>query len=116
MGRSGAGKSALAKTLAPMLDAVHFCADDARTSANKDIEPSSGDPVEQARRMARYCDSVTAGGRFAIADFVCPTPEAREAFGPAFVVWVDRAEPDAVPDQSFSSPTQYDMRVLRWLA
>jgi hypothetical protein len=114
MGLSGAGKTALAATLTPMLGAVHFNADDVRKSAYKDLSFSKEDVVEHARRMGRYCDSVTAAGRFAIADFICPTPEARQAFGPAFVIWVDRIQEGRYADanQLFVPPKNYDVRVL----
>jgi hypothetical protein len=114
MGLSGAGKTALAATLTPILGAVHFNADDVRKSVYKDLRYSREDVVEQARRMGRYCDSVTAAGRFAIADFICPTPEARQAFGTAFVVWVDRIQERSYADANrlFVPPKNYNVRVL----
>jgi len=30
------------------------------------------------------------GGRYRIADFICPTEETRAAFSEAFTIWVDR--------------------------
>jgi hypothetical protein len=114
MGLSGAGKTALAATLAPVLGAVHFNADDVRKSVYKDLGFPREDLVQQARRMGRYCDSVTAAGRFAIADFICPTPEARQAFGPAFVVWVDRIQEGRCADANrlFVPPQNYNVRVF----
>jgi hypothetical protein len=114
MGLSGAGKTALAQALAPMLGAVHFSADELRKNGYGDLEFSRQDPILQARRMGRYCDSVTATGRFAIADFVCPTPEARQAFGPAFIVWVDRDREGNYADSNplFVPPQDFDVRVL----
>jgi hypothetical protein len=114
MGRSGAGKTVLATALSPILGAVHFSADDLRKGDYSHLPFSPEDPVQQARRMSRYCDSVAGMGRFAIADFVCPTPEARQAFGPAFLVWVDRAgaghhDPS---NELFEPPREYDVRVL----
>jgi hypothetical protein len=113
MGRSGAGKTVLAKILAPMLKAVLFSADELRESRYASSGLPREDPVDQARRMGRYCDSVTAGGRFAIADFVCPTPEARQAFGAAFVIWVDRGQEGHCADNhDFVAPLEFDVRVL----
>src|SRR5262247_4748634 len=93
MGLPGAGKTTLSKVLAPRLNAVHFNADEVRAHINKDLGFSEIDRIEHARRMGWLCDQVVKTGCFAIADFVCPTPETRAAFmqgGQAFTVWVDR--------------------------
>ncbi len=89
-GLPGAGKSSLANLLAPKLGAVLFNADEIRANINKDLGFSLEDRIEQARRMGWLCDRVTDAGYFAIADFVCPTKETREAFGKSFIIWVDR--------------------------
>src|SRR5215469_10540843 len=93
MGLPGAGKTTLATALTPRLSAVHFNADEVRKHLNKDLGFSEVDRIEQARRMGWLCDQVVKAGGYAIADFICPTLEARQAFldgGPAFIVWVDR--------------------------
>ncbi|MGD9656272.1 MAG: adenylyl-sulfate kinase [Methylocystis sp.] len=97
-----------------MLGAVHFNADDVRKSVYRNSGFFGEDAVEHARRMGRYCDSITVAGRFAIADFICPTLKARQAFGPAFVVWVDRIQERHYADanQLFEPPENYDVRVL----
>jgi adenylylsulfate kinase len=92
MGLPGAGKTTLATQLAPRLNAVHYNADDVRANINRDLGFSEADRVEHARRMGWLCDQVVKAGCFAIADFVCPTPAARDAFfesGTGFVIWVD---------------------------
>jgi adenylylsulfate kinase len=116
MGLPGAGKTTLAKALAPRLNAVHFNADDVRREINKDLGFTEADRVEQARRMGWLCDQVTKTGCFAIADFVCPTGETRAAFtrgGEAFIVWMDRVKQSRFPDTNdlFAAPTCYDLRV-----
>ena len=80
MGLPGAGKTTLSEQLAPRLNAVHFNADDVRANINKDLGFSEPDRIEHARRMGWLCDQVVKVGCFAIADFICPTPAAREAF------------------------------------
>src|SRR5262249_36625483 len=93
MGLPGAGKTTLAKALAPRLNAVHFNADDVRENINKDLGFSEVDRIEHARRMGWLCDQVVKIGCVAVADFICPTPETRAAFtcnGEAFIVWMDR--------------------------
>jgi len=89
MGLPGSGKTTLAKALAPKLGAVHWNADAVRANINSHLGFSESDRIEQARRMGWLCDQVTAAGSWVIADFVCPTPATRAAFGPATVIWVD---------------------------
>jgi adenylylsulfate kinase len=116
MGLPGAGKTTLARQLAPRLNAVHYNADDVRANVNRDLGFSEADRVEHARRMGWLCDQVAMAGCFAIADFVCPTPAAREAFlagGPGFVIWVDRIQSGRFEDTNrmFVPPAHYDLRV-----
>jgi adenylylsulfate kinase-like enzyme len=90
MGLPGAGKTTLADALAPLLNAAVFNADEVRANINKDLGFSHADRIEHARRMGWICDRVVETGGTAIADFICPTPETRAAFGSAFTIWVDR--------------------------
>jgi len=117
MGLPGAGKTTLSKVLAPRLNAVHFNADDVRANVNKDLGFSESDRIEHARRMGWLCDQVVKVGGFAIADFICPTPAAREAFlagGEASVIWIDRIKQGAFEDTNrlFVPPEKFDLRVL----
>lgn len=117
MGLPGAGKTTLSKALAPRLNAVHFNADAVRANINKDLGFTESDRIEQARRMGWLCDRVIETGGYAIADFVCPTREARAAFdasGDAFVIWVDRIKAGRFADTNslFQAPSQFDLRVL----
>ena len=116
MGLPGAGKTTLSKQLAPRLNAVHFNADDVRANVNKDLGFSESDRIEHACRMGWLCDQVVKVGCFAIADFICPTLAAREAFmsgGDAFVIWVDRIQAGAFEDTNrmFVLPRRFDLRV-----
>jgi len=66
--------------------------------------------------MGWLCDQVVRTGCFAIADFICPTPEARAAFeknGKAFIVWVDRLTESRFEDTNrmFIAPEHFDVRI-----
>jgi adenylylsulfate kinase len=116
LGLPGAGKTTLARALAPRLNAVHFNADDVRANINKDLGFTEADRVEHARRMGWLCDRVVEVGGYAIADFVCPTTKTRDAFmpdGDAFVIWVDRIKSGRFADTNamFEPPATYDLRV-----
>jgi adenylylsulfate kinase len=103
MGLPGAGKTTLSLELAKMLNAVHFNADEIRKEINKDLNFSSEDRIEHARRMGVLCNIVNRSCNYAIADFVCPLPETREAFGlnNTFTVFVNRK-----PVRNFADTTK----------
>ncbi len=113
MGLPGAGKTTLAVALAPMLKAVFFNADAVRANINNRLGFSLEDRIEHARRMGWLCDRVVEAGHTAIADFVCPTPRTRAAFGNAFVVFVDRIQKGRFEDTNrlFVPPTSFDLRI-----
>lgn len=113
MGLPGAGKTTLAKALVPLLRAVHFNADDVRREINTTLGFSVADRIEQARRMGWLCDQVVKSGHYAVADFVCPTPETREAFGDAYTVFVNTNKPTPYHDTRtlFVVPTKIDHEV-----
>ena len=113
MGLPGAGKTTLASALAPLLNAVVFNADAVRSNLSRDLGFSHEDRVEHARRMGWMCDRVVEAGGTVIADFICPTEEARDAFGDAFTIWLDRIEAGRFADTNrmFAAPVKYNLRV-----
>ncbi|WP_244443275.1 adenylyl-sulfate kinase [Bradyrhizobium sp. Ai1a-2] len=113
MGLPGAGKTTLAGVLAPLLNAVVFNADAVRANLSKDLGFHHEDRVEHARRMGWMCDRVAEAGGTVIADFICPTPATRVAFGDAFVIWVDRIKEGRFEDTNrmFSPPDKVDLHV-----
>ena len=113
MGLPGSGKTTLATALARELQCVHFNADEIRKEINKDLGFSEADRIEQARRMGVLCDITGRFGAHVIADFICPTPEARKAFGAAFIIWVDRIKESRFEDTNklFVPPVDYAVRI-----
>jgi cytidyltransferase-like protein len=113
MGLPGAGKTTLAGALAPLLNAVVFNADAVRANLSRDLGFSHEDRVEHARRMGWICDRVIDAGGTVIADFICPTPETRAAFGEAFTIWVDRIDSGRFEDTNrmFVAPERFELRI-----
>jgi cytidyltransferase-like protein len=113
MGLPGAGKTTLANSLAPLLNAVVFNADAVRANVSRDLGFSHDDRIEHARRMGWMCDRVVEAGGTVIADFICPTEETRAAFGQAFTIWIDRIETGRFEDTNrmFVPPEHFDLRV-----
>ncbi len=113
MGLPGAGKTTLSNALAPLLNAVVFNAEAVRANLSRDLGFTAADRVEHARRMGWMCDRVVEAGGTAIADFICPTQEARAAFGPAFTIWVDRIAAGRFEDTNrlFTPPERHDLHV-----
>ena len=52
-------------------------------------------------------------GNYVVADFVCPTKEARKLFGADFTIWMDTIEKGRFDDtnQMFVKPEKYDFHV-----
>ena len=113
MGLPSSGKTTLATALARELSCVHFNADEIRKEINKDLGFSVADRIEQARRMGVLCNIASRYGAHVIADFVCPTPETRKAFGAHYIVWVDRIKEGPFEDTNklFVPPENHDVRV-----
>lgn len=113
MGLPGAGKTTLANALAPLLNAVVFNADAVRANLSPDLGFDHDDRIEHARRMGWMCDRVVEAGGTVIADFICPTPQTRAAFGEAFTIWVNRIETGRFEDTNrmFVPPERFDLRI-----
>ena len=112
MGLPGSGKTTLASELAPLINAKRINADEVRKAAN-DWDFSEEGRSRQAKRMADFAKKVKDEGTYAIADFICPTPEARSLFPADYIIWVDTIKKGRFDDtnQMFVKPEKYDCHV-----
>ena len=112
MGLPGAGKTTLANELAPNLNAKRLNADEVRKEAN-DWDFSEEGRTRQAKRMADFALKLKADGNYVIADFICPTPEARKLFPADYIIWVDTIKEGRFDDTNkmFVKPEKFDFHV-----
>jgi len=114
-GLPGSGKSTLAKPFAELLGGVWINADVVRTSYN-DWDFSPEGRMRQAQRMKHLADGVVMAGKVAVADFVCPTEQARLEFNPDFTVWMDTIKEGRFEDTNkmFEKPKDVNYHVADW--
>ena len=112
MGLPGAGKTTLANELAPLLKAKRVNADEIRKAAN-DWDFSEEGRIRQSKRMAENAIKLKNEGNYVIADFICPTPKARNLFPADIIIWVDTIKEGRFDDtnQMFIKPEKYDFHV-----
>ena len=112
MGLPGAGKTTLADELAPKLNAKRLNADEVRKAAN-DWDFSEEGRKRQAKRMADEALKLKSEGSNVIADFICPTPEARSLFPADYIIWVDTIKEGRFDDTNkmFIKPEKFDFHV-----
>ena len=138
MGLPGSGKTTLANELGPMLNAKRLNADEVRKEADdwdfseegrkRQAKRVNGDEVRkkvndwdfseegrkrQAKRMADFALKLKEDGSFVVADFICPTPEARKLFPADYVIWVDTIKEGRFDDTNkmFVKPDKYNFHV-----
>jgi adenylylsulfate kinase len=112
MGLPGSGKTTLASELAPLINAERINADEIRKAAN-DWDFSKEGRKRQAIRMAEIAKKKREKGNYVIADFICPTPEARSLFSADYIIWVDTIKKGRFDDTNamFVKPEKFDCHV-----
>jgi adenylylsulfate kinase len=114
-GLPGSGKSTLAEPFAKLVGGVWINADQVRERYN-DWDFTVEGRIRQAQRMKHLADGIVMAGKIAVADFVCPTEEARAEFDPDFTVWMDTIKEGRFEDTNkvFVPPTKFDYHVAGW--
>ena len=112
MGLPGAGKTTLANELAKLIECKRLNADEIRKAAN-DWDFSEEGRKRQAKRMFDEALKIKKEGNNVIADFICPTPEARKLFPADYTIWVDTIKEGRFEDtnQMFVKPEKFDFHV-----
>ena len=112
MGLPGSGKTTLATNLVPLLEAKWLNADEVRKEAD-DWDFSEEGRTRQAKRMWNKALELKNQGFNVVADFVCPTPAARELFPADYVIWMDTIEEGRFDDTNkmFVKPEKYNFKV-----
>jgi len=112
MGLPGAGKTTLANELAKLIKSKRLNADEIRKAAN-DWDFSEEGRIRQAKRMAEVALKMKNEDNNVIADFICPTPEARSLFPADYIVWVDTIKTGRFEDtnQMFVKPEKFNFHV-----
>ena len=112
MGLPGAGKTTLANELAQLIKCKRLNADEIRKTAN-DWDFSEEGRKRQAKRMSNEALKIKKEGNNVIADFICPTPEARDLFPADYIVWVDTIKEGRFEDtnQMFVKPEKFNFHV-----
>ena len=116
-GLPGSGKTTLAKPFADLIGGVHINADEVRSHySDWDFTPEGR--MRQAARMRYLADGVVRAGKVAVADFVCPTEQARMEFNPDFTVWMDTIKEGRFEDTNamFVEPPHCDYHVEGWFS
>ncbi len=112
MGLPGSGKTTLANELAPLFNAKRLNADEVRKKAN-DWDFSVEGRIRQSKRMSDLAKKLKEDGSYVVADFICPTPEARSLFPADYIIWVDTIEEGRFADTNkmFVKPEKFDCHV-----
>jgi adenylylsulfate kinase len=95
-----------------MIKVKRLNADEVRKEAN-DWDFSDAGRTRQAKRMANLAKKLKDEGNYVIADFICPTAEARKLFPADYIIWVDTIKEGRFEDTNkmFVKPEKFDCHV-----
>jgi len=118
-GLPGSGKTTLAEPFSKLIGAVWINADKIRGEYD-DWDFSPEGRIRQAQRMRYLADGIVKAGKICVADFVAPTPQARDEFGADYVVWMDTIKEGRFEDTNAMyvplEKGQYDYHVAEWFS
>jgi adenylylsulfate kinase len=116
-GLPGSGKTTLAEPFSKLINGVWLNADAIRKEYD-DWDFSPEGRIRQAQRMRYLADGIVRAGSIAVADFVCPTKQARQEFSPDFTVWMDTIKEGRFEDtNAMFEPLgsgEYNYHVAKW--
>lgn len=120
MGLPGSGKTTFAIKLVDLLGGLegkvdHYNADKVRQIHN-DWDFSPEGRMRQAKRMKDLAEQSMRQGRYAVCDFVCPTPEAQELFKFDTIVFMDTIKEGRFEDTNkvFQKPEYFTWWIENW--
>jgi adenylylsulfate kinase len=66
-----------------------------------------------SKKNGRFCKKIKKEGNYVVADFICPTPEARSLFPADYIIWVDTIKEGRFDDTNkmFVKPDKFDFHV-----
>jgi adenylylsulfate kinase len=114
-GLPGSGKTTLAEPFSELIGGIWINADAVRKEYD-DWDFSPEGRIRQAQRMRYLADGIVKAGKIAVADFVCPTEQARQEFAPDYTVWMDTIKEGRFEDTNkiFEPPINFDYHVSEW--
>ena len=116
-GLPGAGKTTLGRPFADLIGGIFLNADEIRKEYD-DWDFSPDGRMRQAMRMKFLSDGIVKAGKIAVADFICPTRQAREQFNADFIVWMDTIKEGRFEDTNKMfeplEKDEYDYHVSGW--